>query len=497
MICNELGELNAKYASHAETSLSKSIEDESGAQQNSVNYKPTSQDVTHKYQPTALKDYLKRELETVDWTNPPGLAGDICRDIAPFESRILPTARPIAALSLIARMSAHRNTIGGGKVSFLALVSAESAVGKDSHQQYQKLMLNAVGHFDSVIGEPRSDKQMIEALAEHEHLIYIIDEVHALFDKATSKNASPHDAGILSLILNLSTTRLFVFPYRIKKVLIAQSKKDIEELSASTELNDEDQEMLKRKQRILEKLTRGWRDPYLGFTGYSTPSRLDVLINPNNIQSGLIGRFIFIRVLERGFLNRKRGSEGPSRDLVERCSAMLNSSAELKMTEAADLLLERIIEYFELDEYRNHPKMGAIYARGVEHVKRIASLLAMETSIIDEDMIKYAMRLFMLNIQSCSDVINSESHEKVVKLLEQAYEIVNRNLNHGPKSPGFLANQLVKCSAYIRERRSENNKFEYQILHDMEEAGSIVPVDSRKYYVLPHSLSTTNSSCDT
>lgn len=412
-----------------------------------------------------LKSFFDKILSNVNPDFPPGLAGDICKDLAFFEKRFLVPTRPVAALAVIARLSAHRKLLGGTKVSFLALVSAESAMGKEAQIEYQKLMLHAVGLMDSIVGEPRSDKQMMECLAEYEHLIYILDEVHGMFDKAGSKSSSAHEKAMLNMLLTLSTTAMYQFPPRIKKDLIGKAEADLAEISNKLAA-DQDAGILEQKTRILDYLKNGWRDPFLAFVGYSTPGKLDSLINKDNIQSGLIGRFLFVRVFQRDKLNLATYSAGPAPELTQRCDALIKLTSEIQITDEAKQLLSHIISYYELNEHRNHPQLGAIYARGVEHVKRIASLLAMETSMITSEMLIYAMRVFQVNIDSCTEVINGASNTEDEEMTRLQNSVIKK-LSTGSMKAGTLANALVKCSALIREKRNQEQGYEYRFLQDL------------------------------
>lgn len=432
---------------------------------------------------SALKNLIEDAMRCIDLKTPPGLAGDICENLAFFEKRFLSETRPIAALAVIARLSAHRKILGNQKVSFLALVSAESAIGKEAQQEYQKLLLSAVGVGDSVVGEPRSDKQMIEALAEYEHLIYILDEVHGMFDKTSSKSSSSHEKAILNMILTLSTTAIYHFPPKIKKDLIAKCESEIQSLKTG-EISESKQKTLDQKMVIMDYLQNGWKNPFLSVVGYSTPINLDSLINMQNIQSGLLGRFLFIRVFSRDKLNLTPYSDGPSEKLVERCHSLKNLEGGIRISDDANILLNYIIFYYELDEHRNHPLLGAIYARGVEHVKRIASLLAMETSLITPEMLMYAMRIFQENLDSCSQLVDKKAFIKQDEI-ERLGEGVIQRIRVGDVKAGVLANNIVKCSSWVREERKKTSRFEYEVLAELVSQGIICYSDISRSYSVP------------
>lgn len=436
----------------------------------------------------ALKALVSTLLNQVDLNAPPGLAGIICADLAKYEKRFMKKTRPFVALSVMARCSAHRLTIDGGKVSFLGLVAAESATGKEAQQQYQKDVYREAGLYNSIAGEPRSDLQMLEALCEFEVAVYVLDEIHSWFGKGRGTSSSNHEKAMLDLLLKISTTRLIEFPLRLKTKFIEKTIKDIEELETKGRRTTEENVELETKRRVLSKLHNGWIDPIMILIGYSTPVNLDSLICRQTIESGLIGRFLFLRVDERDILNMAPTAR-PSDEIVQRCSALLQTFQTLTLPEESSKMLTMLISYFELHEHRNHPKLGALYARGVEHIKRVSSILAMETSVVEASHLLYAAKLYMSCIESCQAALNSEKSDwstarKDRPIDEVAREIVLHELEKQPQQPGVLANRLVKRSSKVREVRQSSPGYEHRLLEQLVAENAIVLKSDNKYHIV-------------
>lgn len=435
----------------------------------------------------ALKAHVSTLLSDIDLNTPPGLAGLICQDLAKYEKRFLKKPRPFVALAILARCSAHRLTIDGGKVSFLALVAAESASGKEAQQQYLKDVYRHIGLYNSVAGEPRSDKQMLEALCEFEIAVYVLDEIHAWFGKGRGASSSNHEKAMLDLLLKISTTRLIEFPLRLKTQFIEKTTEDIEKLEAKVTRSDEQNVELETKYRVLSKLQNGWIDPIMILIGYSTPVNLDSLICRQTIESGLIGRFLFLRVEKRLTLN-EAPTNRPSDEIVQRCAALLKTSQTLTLSEESSKMLKILISFFELHEHRNHPQLGALYARGVEHIKRVSSILAMETSVVEVGHLLYAAKLYMSCIESCQAALKNEKsalstarRERPVE--EVAREIVLDELEKQPQPQGVLANRLVKRSSKVRELRQSSPGFEHRLLEQLVAENAIVLKSDKKYHI--------------
>jgi hypothetical protein len=435
----------------------------------------------------ALKALVSTLLRHVDLNAPPGLAGLICEDLAKYEKRFMKKTRPFVALSVMARCSAHRLTIDAGKVSFLGLVAAESASGKEAQQQYQKDVYREAGLYNSIAGEPRSDLQMLEALCEFEVAVYVLDEIHSWFGKGRGASSSNHEKAMLDLLLKISTTRLIEFPLRLKTKFIEKTIKDIEELEMKGCQTTEENVELETKHRVLSKLRNGWIDPIMILIGYSTPINLDSLICRQTIESGLIGRFLFLRVDERDVLN-KTPTTRPCDEIVQRCSALLQTSKALTLSEESNEMLTILISYFELHEHRNHPQLGALYARGVEHIKRVASILAMETSVVEASHLLYAAKLYMSCIESCQAALNSEKSgswnaRRDRPAEEVAREIVLHELEKQPQKAGVLANRLVKRSRTVREVRKISPGYEHRLLEQLVAENAIVLKSDNKYHI--------------
>lgn len=390
-----------------------------------------------------LPKQLDELLIKVDLQSPPGLAGDFCAELARYEIRILAEPRIIAALNALALTRSKQGLYNGMKSGFFSIVAALSACGKERHQVFQQRIFDAMSLNDVIVASVTSGKQVHETLAYNQTPVLIVDECHILFKAA----ASGTDFGALDTIMLMMTANVAKFPFKTRRELIDSLRALIVRLQKDKSLIPDDKAMLLRLIESERKLSRNdWQNPYFAYVGYSTPINTDFIVNTQNVDSGLMGRPIFMRVAEyRDELNRNKDLNGPTDSLVQRFKACFNNNGAIEMSAEAAELVDEFIQYFELN--RNHREFGAIFARGTEHLFRVSSLLAAETLVITETEVLYAAKLFLNSLASIQEVKSGKSRNF---LFQSALETINKHIAGKKLSVAVLANKLISSNKHVR-----------------------------------------------
>ena len=427
-----------------------------------------------------LQDAISKIINSVDLYSPSGIAGVICDELAKVEKRELKELRPVSALTLISAICRNRKGFNTKKLNLMFLASAETAYGKEAHQQFIKEILVLIGSENMMCTSPRSDRAFYIELAATGGSLYILDEAHSFFDCATSGKASAYQADMMKMILELNTSGLLLFPENIKRDILDGINARIKVLDKKSDLNSDEENELGYMKTVINRVKNGWPNPFVGFVGFSTPSNLNKIVSPKHIESGLLGRFIYLNSTDKsGELTYDpfadvRIETSISEQLIDRIKRISNSDDEISLSTDAQQILSLALKYLELDSVRNHPKLGGLYRRGVERISQISSLLAMETGVIDAEMASYAVAMFFTHVRVCEEALNGTSinHDEII--LDRAHAVVLDVLKSSPQKKGLVANQLVRRCADIRKKRATHDKYEYVILNKLVEANNLV-----------------------
>jgi hypothetical protein len=423
--------------------------------------------------------HIINSISDINLSSPPGLAGVICRDIELFEHRALPALRPLVAPSAMSFLARHIKCFGGGNLRFFALGIALSAAGKEAHQTYLKMVMKSADLANKIAGKPRSDKNIYQDVVNFEETMYLVDEVHSFFKQASNSSAASFESGMISVLLELSTSESFVFPSKIINELKAQYQNELQRLEDNLSAPQKEKERL---ERILSRLSEGWDEPYVQFTGYSTPINMKNIYNKVNIEQGLIARIITLLAPDKREKFTGRQIDQPSEAVLNRLHSLIDKDSCLTISHEAECYLSSLTDYFELDEILNHPHLGALYARGRKMVLLIASILAVETGEIQLEYLRYAFALFLYNVKACERFFmpnNSDSGE----LYKEAERVATGQVTKNKLSRAQLANKMTQCSTAIKEHRMKSQNICYELIDRLCSDGVIQVSENIVYLV--------------
>lgn len=460
---------------------------------------------------TALQEpkTLPVDIANVDITKPPGLAGSICMELRATAKRPLNLTYPIVALQALSLVGGHRKGIGGIKLNLQTLAIAPSASGKEHGQSWLARMAAELKLGRHIAGNIASHKDMIENLVDAKgRCCYKIDEIQGLFNSVQSKNANTYETKIMDFILTLVTAELYSFIGNHRRDLLKRTDLEIDQLKNKIKkaeknsgnetsdinpdyardigkLNKEMHWLFKRKDLI----ENGWPDPLVSIMGHSTPNGLDKLITEENINSGLIGRCIVIRCAEhREQLQDKKVSGIFDKTNILKTLSNINTGSQhqIKVSTQAQAMLTAITKYYDEDERLNAPLVGAIYARAIEQINKVASLLALENGLVELDHVRYAFALISRSIDDIlfllrkSEALKTDATSN--EIAQHTREIIKRAILTTGTTPSRLKQVTLKNYTVLKKliadhARSHNLKDQPdlfdQVLNSMVAIGEI------------------------
>lgn len=466
-------------------------------------------------------DPLPVDVSGVSIENPPGLAGEICQHLNKTANRPIPLIYPIVALQMLSLAAGSRKGLDGIKLNLLTLAIAPSAAGKEHGQSWLAQTAAELKLGRHVVGGISSDVDMIRNLIDGDgRCCYRIDEIQGLFNAIKSKNANTYESKIGDLILTLATSKVYLFAGNHRRQFLKEIDSDIDQLKKRIVKAEETQDT--EETADVEKLNRalcwlfkkrdfienGWPDPVVSIMGHSTPSGLDSLITEENIGSGLIGRCLVIRCAEEREKLQKL-KETPffgEVNTLNRLHLINNGSLQpLKVTPKARQMLDEIQSYYDQDQRLNAPVMGAIYARVMEQVNKVASLLALEAGEVQSEHVSYAFALVARCIDDVGYLLQKDAAQKanatIADIALHTRAEVKRRLKTKTEgiAPSTLKQAVLKCFAKLKQITDQHNKSPQtkvktdlyeQIIKRMEEVGDIElkQAGKTKRYVLTGGL---------
>lgn len=447
----------------------------------------TNKQIDQKATDSSSAAKLEARIKLIDLTKPPGIAGEICEDLARFERRKLAALRAACALGLLSLLGHKSKTQSGEKISFYALCVAPSAAGKEAHLRYFRATCEECGISQSLCAEPRSDKQVMQDLVESTPLVYLLDEAHKFFGAALdTKSTNTYMSAVGDLLLELKTTNLFKVPRSVKNAYGADVKSAVSRLEEKEALTPNDLEQLKSQKKLLSFFEEGIPNPQVWVIGYTTPMKSAFFVNEDTINSGFIGRVYLFpgeenrTPMDFEFMKDRRPASTVSQELLPRFKEIMENGVEITLSEQSKELLREIFEFFEADHRVNHEHLGSLYARGIEHVLNIASILALETRVINEEMLLYGTKLYLHSIMTAQAELSNKISDSSQQLLKSADKVVKRITADGPASLGVLANHFEKCNAQVRKmRKNGHDRVHYDQLQKLISERKLVEKDGK------------------
>lgn len=414
----------------------------------------------------------------MDIDTPPGLAGRIVEYIREGANRQLSGgAYSAMALQCMAMAGAGLPGLGGTKLSLITLTLGMSAAGKEWPQRVVKNLLDA--HGKTIYGDIRSDKDVIRsAIYDNGHCFYVVDEAQKILSSNSGSQQNKHMSNVISTLMELSTTSCYKLSQlhrdeflthietaraRVEKVIeakretIAHMNQDHEEgriKKAQLEIEQLERKLADHDKRAITA-REGVRNPSLHLLAYSTPQKLAAIVDEDSIESGFLGRALINDCgIERApqrltIADLKKAPAGGQDMQFEMLKAQIGLICQLAddeskrsvdnefngspfrydITPDAERDMCAILQHYDQHHYRNHPRVGAIYARLVERVMSLSSIMALgnygcDGARIESSYVRYALMLVLQSLEHLTSnlKINEGATEETVEAKLEAVQ---------------------------------------------------------------------------
>ena len=461
-------------------------------------------------------------FEGLDIDKPPGLAGEIVKYIEHGAHRML-TGGAFSA-SAIQTMAMAGHGIEGfqeSKLSLITITLGVSAGGKEQPQKVMKELLNTAGIH--VYGDIRSDKDVLRsAVYDKGKCFYVIDEAHKLLSRS-AKDSNPNADGIMATLMNISTTSLLTLAKLHQNEFSASASQQVarfeKQLSAKEDIRlgynkelekekikviDFDIERIKNniddQHHLLNTIESGVKNPCLNLAASSTPQKMSDMINEDNIEQGFLGRGIIVdcgserskKTTNLRDRRKKTDNDGPMMFtrlkaeigvIAQASSDSLSGGVEADFNgsklsvdaddEAFDMICE-IEDHYEKQEYRNHDRLGPLYARVLERVINLSSIMALGNDIdgvmtINVEHVRFALLLALNSIamlQSNLKVNEAKDGDTIEAKLEGIKEAITKKLDVAEDDPEDGWRLTSKIKANIRRQKFYQEIEEELLKHD-------------------------------
>ena len=432
------------------------------------------------------------DVKDVDVTEPPGLAGDICRLMKQKARRNRPELYPLAALHVMALAGIGRRSEYVEKLNLLTLAIAPTAAGKEAAQNVAKGLARGIGCSRLLHGDSGSFKDMIYNLVEGDGAsLYLVDEIHSFLGAMKNPNAATYETKMEREILVMSETNLYTFRGMEKRQLLQGFKKDIDDLETKLDkLPEDDTQERDKLQRALEKaklrydyIVNGWPDPFLSLMGHSVPERLDSFLTSGNVDNGFLGRTIVVRCPEtRSKLDRSKrnvvGDASLQQHIEYQLGAIQGQRQVISVTPEAEDFLDACVDWYDEDEQRNHAVVGGIYARAPEQLFKVASILGLDGGSITLEHARYAHALVQQSIEDIRFLLHKAYAESgsatELDVIAHATQTILRNCKGAGITHSRLKQMVRKPRAWQElEKKDPKRKRFDELVDSMLQDGTI------------------------
>lgn len=369
-----------------------------------------------------------------DITKPPGLAGKLAEDIAKNERREQPRLRAIAAMHELLIASGGRvQTPSGMKGNLLTICIAESAGGKDKAQEHFKKTAMNIEKGQHVFGRIASSKDIGRTLVNSNGVAtFVIDECHSLFSVMTNKNGAAYMQELGSEILSVYSDRLKKFSdldiINAKEAL----EKEIKKLHKKAKDKGIVENEVTRQEALLEReillpIMQGVEDPIFSMMCFSTPEKMSKIISQQHIESGLIGRAIFVKSPEGRERKRRFASTPTPEALINQVKEVAKGQPKVAKYDSEETAALALMLDERFEDLRNDENVGAVIARSWEQVEKVATALSLgNNGIINEAMIMWSYCFVVESLLDVVSMLKVNEAKDEVGTLSRWNEIKNR-----------------------------------------------------------------------
>lgn len=340
-----------------------------------------------------------------------------------------------------------------GRLNLYGLGVVESGEGKDLPRRVAEHIGFSVGA--KLIGTPGSGQGLEDALIEGQGMLCAIDEVGHVLQALHAEKAPAYAIEISKNLLRLYSASNGVFVTR-EKALVKGVRQ-----------------------------SRTIRNPALNLIGFTTPGELSKGLSSSAIDSGLLGRFLFVpgnQDVKQRFVMQKLSVDPFWFDAVKQYNIdCMTKEIVLEIPEETQTAILKLNDQLHLEQLSsNSPEQRALLKRTLEKIKRVAGVLAFWDGqlkpTIELDHLEWAERFVRASnsalLEFCRDRIHDgpiqASAAKVVAIVT-AYLCDRRDKFQNLRQEVLLnENRIVARSLVLRDSGLSAQQLNQAVEHAVE-----------------------------
>lgn len=378
-------------------------------------------------QPPAPKPVdLPFDIGNIDLLRPPSLAGQLTKWInsrSRYPREKLAVAASLTALSNIAGMK-YTDDKDGVSLNLLSLCVAGSATGKEAVLQSSIEIHKALSLQPAIVGNIKSEQEIVRNLVRHQASFYLIDEIGYLLQKvenARKRGGASYLDGVVATVMAAYSKAdgSFLVSGDLKDSVRMELKKELAQCNGKIEDNeDPNGYYARRAQSIQDKglpeIELGLQRPFLSMMGMTTPVSFDEIVTAEQATNGFIGRCLIMRETETN-PRRKRGFKTPKGGLPMHLSTALHAihdNGNFSMEESPRIeyygdkveiptqpeaidMLEDAADWLEdvAEQHKGRTGLEAIVRRSYELMAKVSVILALGEGVRTPEHVRWAFCL--------------------------------------------------------------------------------------------------------
>lgn len=333
--------------------------------------------------PPPTRSKFPKELLT-----PPGFVGTLANwmtDTAYMPQPVLSLANSLAFFGAVVGRKVR--TKSNLRTNLYCLGVGDSGCGKDHSRQSIKRLCEAAGLMDKLLGgeDFSSDASVLTSVEHNLSCLFQLDEIGHFLEQTNNRNAAPFLRAIPILLTKLYSSASTVFLGKEYSDRTSNPRKDL-------------------------------LQPNVCIYGTTVPSRLYNAIGPSEVRDGFLGRMLvftsddpdpepredievqpvpeaLITTIQAWFQRQGNMAAGNLGQVLS------NEPQKVEIDDQADKILREFSRYCRVQKklHRDESGMDALWARGAEHAKKVALVIAcgmnMQIPIIGQTAAEYSTKL--------------------------------------------------------------------------------------------------------
>jgi hypothetical protein len=362
------------------------------------------------------------DVSDVDLTDPPDLAGHLCKWINANSYRKRENLAVAASLMVLSCAGGLTHRCDSGVVgNLMAFCVAESGSGKDNVLNCALQALSEAGLGECLYGGIKSEQETVRNAVSHQLGLYALDEVGSLLRKvnnAQKKGGAAYLEGIMGTLLSITTKGNDVF--RLTGDKLAEIKTDLEKrIEALKKPSDPPQAKIDALQAQLDSIRKhgGVVKPFVSVIGFNTPLNFTELVNDESVGTGFLGRSLLFIESDNAPAKRYRVKKEPLNPWVIAKLKQLSNHAlnggrveclneeylsVIHTEPEADKALEMINDYYnDLGfNYDATNSLTPLTNRAHEQVEKVSFVLALGKGRRTLEHVRFAFALVQRDLQT-------------------------------------------------------------------------------------------------